>query len=61
VFADVDNAARIAQEEIFGPVLTVTAYDSDGEAIEITNDALPRPRSACRAPYPGREGVLGRG
>ena len=39
VFADVDNAARIAQEEIFGPVLTVTAYDSDSEAIEIANDS----------------------
>ena len=39
VFADVDNTARIAQEEIFGPVLTVTAYDSDSQAIEIANDS----------------------
>ena len=29
VFADVDNSARIAQEEIFGPVLTVIAYDTE--------------------------------
>jgi aldehyde dehydrogenase (NAD+) len=39
VFADVDNAARIAQEEIFGPVLTVTAYDSDSQAVAIANDS----------------------
>jgi aldehyde dehydrogenase (NAD+) len=39
VFADVDNSARIAQEEIFGPVLTVTAYGSDSEAIDMANDS----------------------
>lgn len=37
VFADVDNADRIAQEEIFGPVLTVIPYDSDADAVEIAN------------------------
>lgn len=39
VFADVDNRARIAQEEIFGPVLTVIPYDSDAEAVSIANDS----------------------
>lgn len=37
VFADVDNSARIAQEEIFGPVLTVIGYEGDDEAIRIAN------------------------
>jgi aldehyde dehydrogenase (NAD+) len=39
VFADVNNSARIAREEIFGPVLSVIPYDSDGEAVEIANDS----------------------
>lgn len=37
VFADVDNSDRIAQEEIFGPVLAVIPYDSDQEAVELAN------------------------
>ena len=37
VFADVDNADRIAQEEIFGPVLAVIPYDSDQEAVDLAN------------------------
>jgi acyl-CoA reductase-like NAD-dependent aldehyde dehydrogenase len=39
VFADVDNASRLAREEIFGPVLTVTPYDDEHEAIDIANDS----------------------
>jgi aldehyde dehydrogenase (NAD+) len=39
VFADVDNSARIAQEEIFGPVLAVIPYDTDRDAIDIANDS----------------------
>ena len=39
VFADVDNSARIAQEEIFGPVLAVIPYDTDEQAIAIANDS----------------------
>ena len=38
VFADVDNHATIAQEEIFGPVLSVIAYDGEDDAIRIAND-----------------------
>jgi aldehyde dehydrogenase (NAD+) len=39
VFADVDNSDRIAQEEIFGPVLTVTPYDSESQAVDLANDS----------------------
>ena len=33
-----DNSARIAQDEVFGPVLTVIAYDSEDEGLRIAND-----------------------
>jgi betaine-aldehyde dehydrogenase len=39
VFVDVDNSMRIAQEEIFGPVLSVIPYEGDAEAISIANDS----------------------
>ena len=39
VFADVDNSDRIAQEEIFGPVLAVIPYDGDAEAVALANDS----------------------
>lgn len=39
VFADVDNSNRLAREEIFGPVLTVTPYQEEREAIDIANDS----------------------
>lgn len=39
VFADVDNSDRIAQEEIFGPVLAVIPYDGDDEAVALANDS----------------------
>jgi aldehyde dehydrogenase (NAD+) len=39
VFADVTNDMRIAQEEIFGPVLCVIGFDTDEEAIAIANDS----------------------
>lgn len=38
VFAEVDNAMRVAREEIFGPVLCVIPYDDEDEAVEIAND-----------------------
>jgi aldehyde dehydrogenase (NAD+) len=37
VFADVDNDMRIAQEEIFGPVLCVIPYDEDADAVRLAN------------------------
>jgi aldehyde dehydrogenase (NAD+) len=39
VFVNVKNDMAIAQEEIFGPVLAVITYDSEGEAIRIANDS----------------------
>jgi 4-guanidinobutyraldehyde dehydrogenase/NAD-dependent aldehyde dehydrogenase len=38
IFDGVDNAMRIAQEEIFGPVLSVISFDGAEEAIRIAND-----------------------
>jgi betaine-aldehyde dehydrogenase len=38
IFYDVDNHARIAREEIFGPVASVIPFDGEGEAIRIAND-----------------------
>ncbi len=40
IFADVKNSMRIAQEEIFGPVVCVIKYESDDEAIAIANDSV---------------------
>jgi acyl-CoA reductase-like NAD-dependent aldehyde dehydrogenase len=40
VFADVKPEARIAQEEIFGPVLSVTAFEDEAEAIRIANGTI---------------------
>ena len=39
IFADVDNSARIAQEEIFGPVLSVIPYEGDEDAVRIASDS----------------------
>ncbi|NMO93649.1 aldehyde dehydrogenase [Actinomycetospora sp. TBRC 11914] len=38
IFTGVRNDMRIAQEEIFGPVLSVIAYDDEDEAVAIAND-----------------------
>jgi aldehyde dehydrogenase (NAD+) len=37
VFRDVDNRSRLAQREIFGPVLAVMPFDTEDEAIELAN------------------------
>jgi aldehyde dehydrogenase (NAD+) len=39
IFTEVDNAMRIAQEEIFGPVAVVIRYDTPEQAIAIANDS----------------------
>jgi betaine-aldehyde dehydrogenase len=39
IFYDVDNSARIAREEIFGPVAAVIPFDSEDDAIRIANDS----------------------
>lgn len=40
LLADVDPDSKIAQEEIFGPVLTVTPYDTDDDAVAIANNSI---------------------
>jgi aldehyde dehydrogenase (NAD+) len=39
LFVDVDNSMRIAQEEIFGPVISVIPCTDEGDAIRIANDS----------------------
>jgi aldehyde dehydrogenase (NAD+) len=39
LFVDVDNSMRIAQEEIFGPVLAVIPYEGDEQAVALANDS----------------------
>ena len=38
IFDNVDNRMRIAQEEIFGPVLSLISFETDDEAIHLAND-----------------------
>lgn len=40
VFANVDNQMTIAQEEIFGPVLSLIAYEDEEDAVRIANDTV---------------------
>ena len=39
VFSDVTSDMKIAQEEVFGPVLAIIAYDDDDDAVRIANDS----------------------
>lgn len=39
IFADVDSQSTLAQEEIFGPVLSIIPYDGEDEAVRIANDS----------------------
>ena len=38
IFAGVDNNARIAREEVFGPVASLIPFEGESEAIRIAND-----------------------
>jgi acyl-CoA reductase-like NAD-dependent aldehyde dehydrogenase len=40
LLVDVDPDSRIAQEEVFGPVLAVIPYDDDDDAVEIANNSI---------------------
>jgi acyl-CoA reductase-like NAD-dependent aldehyde dehydrogenase len=40
IFANVDNRMSIAQEEIFGPVLSIIPYDTEDEAVRLANDSI---------------------
>lgn len=50
VFADVRNDMRIAQEEIFGPVLVLIPYDTEEEAVALANDTVYGLSAAVWAP-----------
>jgi betaine-aldehyde dehydrogenase len=39
IFAGVENAMTVAREEIFGPVVSVIAYDGEDDAVAIANDS----------------------
>ncbi len=40
IFANVDNSMTIAQEEIFGPVLSIIPYDDEEDAVRVANDTV---------------------
>ncbi|MET0987626.1 MAG: aldehyde dehydrogenase [Steroidobacteraceae bacterium] len=40
VFTNVDNRMKIAQEEIFGPVISIIEYENEDHAVAIANDSL---------------------
>jgi acyl-CoA reductase-like NAD-dependent aldehyde dehydrogenase len=40
IFTGVNNKMRLAQEEVFGPVLAVIKFKDEAEAIEIANDVM---------------------
>ena len=40
IFTGVDNKMRIAQEEVFGPVLSIIPFKDDEHAVEIANDVI---------------------
>jgi betaine-aldehyde dehydrogenase len=60
VFADVVSPMTIAQEEIFGPVLSVMAYDDDDDAVRIANDTRYGLSGAIWSKDTGRAGALAR-
>lgn len=39
IYTGVDNSARIAREEVFGPVVVVIPFDDDDEAVDLANDS----------------------
>jgi aldehyde dehydrogenase (NAD+) len=40
IFTNVSNEMRIAQEEVFGPVLSIIGFEDEAEAVEIGNDVI---------------------
>jgi aldehyde dehydrogenase (NAD+) len=40
VFTDIDSRAEIAQEEIFGPVVSVIPFRDESHAVDLANDVL---------------------
>jgi hypothetical protein len=72
LLVDVDPDSEIAQEETFGPVLAVIAYDDDDDAVRIANDSIyglsgavfsadAGPGAGGRPPDPHRHGLVNGG
>jgi betaine-aldehyde dehydrogenase len=40
IFTDVDNKIRVAQEEIYGPLVCVIPFDTEEEAVRLANDTV---------------------
>lgn len=40
IFTDVSNRMRLAQEEVFGPILSVIGFDTEDDAVAIANDVI---------------------
>ena len=68
IFTGVDNRMRIAQEEVFGPVLSIIPFKDEDDAVRIANDVRfglgagrldpgHRPRDPHVGAHPGRHGV----
>lgn len=54
VFADVHGGMAIAREEIFGPVLSILAYDDEDDAVRIANDSQYGLQAFVFSSRPGR-------
>ena len=60
LLCDVDPAAEIAQEEVFGPVLALIPYDDDDHAVRIANDSIYGLSGAVHSADPERAVALAR-
>lgn len=61
VLSDVDNRSRIAQEEVFGPVVAIIAHDGDDHAVALANDSIYGLHGAVFSENPDRaQGVARR-
>ena len=60
VFANVTNDMTIAQEEIFGPVITMIGYETEDEAAEIANDTVYGLSGYVSAADPDRANAMAR-
>ncbi|MCB0975943.1 MAG: aldehyde dehydrogenase [Acidimicrobiales bacterium] len=60
LIAGLDNSARVAREEIFGPVLTVIAHDGDDDAVRIANDSPYGLSGAVHSADPDRAWAVAR-
>jgi betaine-aldehyde dehydrogenase len=60
VFSDVDPGATIAQQEIFGPVLSIIPYDTPAEAVAIANGTIYGIAGAVWSADPGRAQAIAR-